>query len=806
MKSIQEEEKLVFAFRELKQNQEILAGGKGGTLARLVHEGFPVPDGAIIVPNAFDEDQLLPEAWEQVKTYLRGVRQRNGSISFAVRSSALAEDSATASFGGQFETVLDVKTDEEIREAITVVHKSRLNERVEAYSRAKGLTTDHEIAVILQQLVRSEISGVLFTADPVSGSRNNMVGNYAYGMGDQLVSGEVDAYEFTITRPKGKYNGPPELKRYARVLFKHAKAIENKLDAIPQDIEWAVANERVFILQSRPITTLIGKDHTTGYYNESLTGDYLWTQTGIGEILPQVMSPMEWSLWRLYNVELMEHDWFHPHLMIGNIAGRAYMNVSILVSIMRKMKIGPLGYSEERINEVLMENMMGDIPENMKIPTFPVSWRKILFKMIPDEFKWQRAVKRYKKQFPDFLGTHSAKCNDFQERINTLKARADLISFWNDELRPDFVNTVFMLKTANEVYINPLNDLSIKIGKITGKEIATILIQGPPKAERLESLGPMLGLADILEGKISREEYMERYGHRDPNENYLIYSRPAEEPDWLEKQLQEYQKTPFDFDSILTKRQEDFERAIDELRNLVKPRKFNSIIKQINELTEEMHTREEIRSELTRIIWIIRLYLLKVGEITQLNDGVFYLEEEELLDVLSGKEEVISLIPKRKEMYNKLISIPPIPGLINGRFTDPFQWAKDPNKRADFFDSHVILDIKIDPDLVVGVPGSSGRIEGLVRIINDPDEGENLQPGEILVTRTTNVGWTPLFTKTTAIITDVGAPLSHAAIVARELGIPAVVGCTDATARLQTGDRVLVDGGNGTVKILAKAN
>ncbi|MFW9855631.1 MAG: PEP-utilizing enzyme, partial [Candidatus Thorarchaeota archaeon] len=305
---------------------------------------------------------------------------------------------------------------------------------------------------------------------------------------------------------------------------------------------------------------------------------------------------------------------------------------------------------------------------------------------------------------------------------------------------------------------------------------------------------------------ISREEYMEQYGHRDPNENYLIYPRPAEESDWLDKKLLEYQSSPIDFESILTKRQVEFDAATEVLRKTVKPRKFKSYMKQISKLTEEMHTREEVRSELTRIIWIIRLYLLKVGEITDLSDGVFYLEEEELLDVLSGNEEVLSLIPQRKKMYKRLISIPPIPGLINGRFTDPFQWANDPEKRVDFFDSHATLDVKINRNLVVGVPGSSGRVEGIVRIISDPDEGVNLQPGEILVTRTTNVGWTPLFTKTSAIITDIGAPLSHAAIVARELGIPAVVGCVDATSRLRTGDRVLLDGGNGTVRILAKAS
>jgi phosphoenolpyruvate synthase/pyruvate phosphate dikinase len=104
--------------------------------------------------------------------------------------------------------------------------------------------------------------------------------------------------------------------------------------------------------------------------------------------------------------------------------------------------------------------------------------------------------------------------------------------------------------------------------------------------------------------------------------------------------------------------------------------------------------------------------------------------------------------------------------------------------------------------LVKGHPGSAGRVEGVARRINSPEEGDQLQPGEILVTGSTNVGWTPLFPRLAAVVTDIGGSLSHAAIVARELGIPAVVGCGDATLRLKTGDRVRVDGGAGTVTLL----
>lgn len=177
---------------------------------------------------------------------------------------------------------------------------------------------------------------------------------------------------------------------------------------------------------------------------------------------------------------------------------------------------------------------------------------------------------------------------------------------------------------------------------------------------------------------------------------------------------------------------------------------------------------------------------------------------EDLLsgEVSKGKQsDAVKYIPARKENYEKYKAIPPFPSIIRGRF-NPVEWAKNPNRRLDYYDAAMPPAELLDSQTLNGCAGAAGRIEGIVRILANPEEGEKLQPGEILVAATTNVGWTPIFPKAAAIITDIGAPLSHAAIVARELGIPAVVGCGNATSRLKTGDRVLVDGGHGKVQIL----
>jgi pyruvate,water dikinase len=196
---------------------------------------------------------------------------------------------------------------------------------------------------------------------------------------------------------------------------------------------------------------------------------------------------------------------------------------------------------------------------------------------------------------------------------------------------------------------------------------------------------------------------------------------------------------------------------------------------------------------------------LRAGELTGLGDDIFFLTLDELLGILGEECSIPAHIPARRATYQRYRSLPSYPPLICGRF-DPFQWAGDPARRSDFFAEYAHVSAQeaeaSDQGLVRGSPGSAGRVEGTVRRIDRPDDGHLLQSGEILVTALTDIAWTTLFPRAAAVVTDVGAPLSHAAIVARELGIPAVVGCGDATMRLRTGDLVRVDGSQGTVEIL----
>jgi pyruvate,water dikinase len=192
----------------------------------------------------------------------------------------------------------------------------------------------------------------------------------------------------------------------------------------------------------------------------------------------------------------------------------------------------------------------------------------------------------------------------------------------------------------------------------------------------------------------------------------------------------------------------------------------------------------------------------RAAELTAHGDALFFLELPETFDLLRGDPAPLAQVPARRAIYDTYRALPPYPALIRGRF-DPVRWAADPNRRSDYYDERA-KPAKPD-DTITGFPGAAGVVEGTARVLRTPEDAAQLRDGEILVTTVTNIGWTPVFPRAAAVVTDVGAPLSHAAIVARELGTPAVVGCGNATMLLNSGDRVRVDGSNGTVEVLLRA-
>ncbi len=793
---------MTIAFEKLRPEQQPAAGGKGGTLARLYQAGYPVPEGFVILPGGFEAgvpsgdelpgDRLRAEAWAEVQAHLVRLRGDDPQAAFAVRSSALAEDSARASFAGEFETILDMRTDAAVQSAIHTVRQSRHSERVQAYCQARGLDPDQEMAVVVQRLVPADVSGVLFTADPVSGSRVQMVGNYVHGLGDRLVSGEAQPQEFTLSRPRGGYAGPPELKRVARRLYKLAARLERDLGN-PQDIEWAVAGDRITILQSRPITTLMGFDPASGEFNDSLTGDYVWSCVNIGEAVSVVMTPFTWSVMcRAYN----EMNLAPGYNVVGNIGGRAYQNVSVMVASFRA-----LGRNLEDLNRE-MGGVRDEYLESMDQYLVPLPG-VTFWAVLPNALRMLQKQRQGLKNLEAFLSENPGWCRETCQRIEAAQTADELVSLADRFLTrtlESFWRTVATVWRSGEQVGRLRRELTELVG---AADADTLLSDVSSEDELLASLGPVVGLARVARGEMSREAYLEQWGHRGLLEVEVSVPRPFEDPDWLDRQLAAYAQSPVDVEALLSAQRVRFDAAWERFRDRY-PRQVRSMRRRLEETAEAIRVREAVRSEFTRFVWVARTWTLQVGALTGIGDGVFFLTFEELLDLLAGKEAPTATIPTRQETYERYKALPPYPLIISGRF-DPFQWAADPDRRSDRYDTQGRLPPVVQAaqeNVILGMPGSAGQVEGLVRRLDSPEEGDQLVPGEILVTSQTNIGWTLLFPRAAAIVTDIGAPLSHAAVVARELGIPAVVNCGSATMRLRTGDRVRVDGAQGTIEIL----
>jgi phosphohistidine swiveling domain-containing protein len=783
----------VCTFEELTPEQQPVAGGKAGTLAQLYQAGYPVPDGLVLLPAAFAGDDLSAEAWAQAQAHVARLQNADAHASFAVRSSAIGEDSARASFAGEFETVLDVRTEDEVRAAIRTVRRSRHSERVRAYSESRGLTQVSEMAVVVQHLVRAEISGVLFTANPLSGSRTQMVGNYVHGSGDRLVSGEAEPHEFTLSRPKGRYEGPPELKRFARRLFRLARRLERDLGS-PQDIEWAIAGRRLYLLQSRPITTLQGFDPLSGEFNASLTGDYVWSCVNLGEAVSVVMTPCTWSM---VATGFSELNILPGHASVGNIGGRLYQNSTVMASVLHALgkniedmmkEIG--GVREEYLETV--DQYLIPLPE------------ATLLAILPNALRVRKKEWQSLKNLAAFLARNPGWCQAMRQRIQAAQTGDKLASLL-DEFMPWALESFWQSYVSALRYGDLVGKLRRDLTELVGAADADALLSNVSReGEMLASLGPVVGLARVARGEMSRDAYLKQWGHRGALETELSVPRAAEDPDWLDRELAAFTRFPVDVEGLLAKQRADFDDAWQRFQDR-HARKVRSMWRRLEAAAEAARDREAARSESARIVWVARVYVLRAGELTGIGDGAFFLTFDELRDLLAGRHAPIGAIPARRQTYERYKALPPYPLVIRGRF-DPFQWAADPDRRDDVFDSHGLLPkltLKAPrEDVILGMPGSAGRVEGQVRCLHCPEDGDDLEPGEILVTKQTNIGWTLVFPRVAAIVTDIGAPLSHAAVIARELGIPAVVNCGDATTRLRTGDRVRVDGVQGSVEIL----
>jgi pyruvate,water dikinase len=535
-----------------------------------------------------------------------------------------------------------------------------------------------------------------------------------------------------------------------------------------------------------------GYNPVTGEWNDSLKGDYFWSSVNLSEAVPDVMTPSTWSLLWIYFFEIHPVKFPGDHPICGNICGRPYVNLSMISSLYHAVGRDA---SKEKFGDLL-----GSVPSGFDIPFLPFSPQMVIWHVLPGMFKDQQMTRRDCRKFQAYLPSLAQCIRDMRPSIRQCTDASSLLTLWTESIRPEKVRADRVLRSITASLSEPATKLNLELIELVGEsESNTLLSNFSGAAGDLESLGPLLGLARVKDGRLSREEYMEQYGHRGPHEVELFFPAPADDPDWFEKRFADFTDANIDVDGLLEKQRAEYDTAWRRFEARF-PKKFRSFRRKLDIVTAAAKNRELIRSESIRLSRLIRQFLLQVGSVIDIGDGIFFLSLDEMTATLNGNKQPLDHIFTRREMYERYCSLPPYPSLIYGRF-DPFMWASSPNRRNDLYDARQSRS-STTSSVIKGYAGSAGIVEGAVRRIDCVEDGSQIQPGEILVTIITNIGWTPLFPRLAAIVTDVGAPLSHAAIVAREMGIPAVVGCGNATMLLKTGDRVRVDGGRGLVEQL----
>ena len=788
----------LYPLDELPKELQGLAGGKARSLAHMMQNTkLRIPHGYVILASALENYFLCPAGQAEFDALLSTLDDK---VTYAVRSSALNEDGEAASFAGQYETVTDVKR-EDIPEAVRQVIASAGNANVQAYLGRQGAQTtagtsqlDSNVAqpsphadvqagisIVIQHFIRAEFAGVLFTADAITGKDEFMVGNYVHGAGEKLVSGTENAETFTLGAIRHSYDGPDEFAPYAKKLAAYGKTIRD-LYGMPMDIEWAVAGGKVYILQARPITTLQRANMDTYDVNGTRSSCKLLTRTNVGEIFMKPVSPMTFSALEKINEILGMPQW------LDNVAGQPYMNISVMCSI-------AVAFGKDRAKAYeSMKGLVGKAPEGVEVPISPFD-KKAFLKRIWTLFFPKQKSKLTKQQKKEMVARLADIAREMICEIHEIESLQALNEYWEKSMLPRLRDGMASVIGQSGTSMLPLFNTRSQIAKIAGEEMAERLCGGCLGV--MESMKPLFLIGDVIRGKITKEEYVTACGQRCPNEMELMAVHPYEDEAYVDRLIEEHRGDRIDFYELQEAQHAAYETALAEFKAKY-PSKKHWIDKKIARFVQANSFREDLRGKGVWIFCVFREFIKRAGELGGLGEDAFMMTFDELFAYLKGDASVAAHVAARRKTYEEYLTYEPFPNIILGRF-DPKAWMADPNRRSDAFVQGMELEDAGDAQ-VKGFPGAAGVVHGIVRVIKDVEQIGEVQEGDILVTAATNVGWTPVFSKVAAIVTDIGAPLSHAAIIARECGIPAVVGCGNATTVLHTGDEVTVDGSAGTVR------
>lgn len=791
------------------------AGGKGASLSRMARAGFPVPPGFLITTAAYDafvrandlgtpivrlatdqaitveeasvairrlftQAQVPPDIAAAVRSaYARLMCAGPDAPPVAVRSSATAEDLPGASFAGQQESYLNVRGEQAVLQAVKRCWSSLWTARALEYrARQQIEPAGVSLAVVVQVMVPAEAAGILFTANPLSGARDEMVLDAAWGLGEAIVGGLTtpdhiiadtatraithiaigDKAVMTVPTATGTEERDVDASRRRTQVLNAAQvaelvtvgeAIEARYGQ-PQDIEWCLADRTFFVVQARPITTL---PPAPIRWESPVPGAKWLKDLQAGEWATEPLSPLGAT------------TTFHA------------------MSTARQRRF-PL---QQQPWHVLMNGWLY-IRADYSVPLIPILVAFIL--------RYLRCMHNGHRRVLRVWAGQIAMLDSFEDvdpvtlSDDDLQAHADrllaVVGWWWWE-----VSLYAAVALIGEQVIRKLKVPDLAEPAVLFRGNDSLLFESERALRQAATTGEV-------------ESYLARFGHfvesADP-----IHPTLRESPELLKQHLAVARQSTISPDERLVRTRHE-RREAEQLVRAVHGRRGVLACWMLNAGQSHAAHTDDAVFHFQRVLALVRATFLEVGRrITCMGtlekaEDVFYVEYGELRTTRSDLAGLVTHRRSLRERQKRLAPPPYIPPL-----SDP-AWERD--RSWKLFSASLGETVlkrgaheRNGTTIIVGTPGSPGRARGIARVMTGPDDFSRFQPGDVLVAHTTTPIWTPLFNIASAAVTEVGGPFSHAAIVAREFGIPLVNGAIDATRSIADGAPVVVDGSAGIVEL-----
>ena len=821
-----------------KENGKL--GNKGKFLLLMKQEGFNVPDGFVLDSDTYDEtvkgdpEKVINKALEslnkdnlketvaKLQALFDGIKLPAKTADeikalvktdklYAVRSSGTKEDLDEFSFAGQYQTFLNTKP-EDVEARVIDCYKSMFSEIILSYLVNRKIdTSELKMSVVVQEMVASDKSGICFTIDPVTGNDKTMLIEVSEGLGEDIVSGKTvpEQYHYnwydnkeTDRKPDNKLISEANVEKYAKVFAK----IQQQF-GYPCDIEFAIKDDELFILQSRRITKL----------NYSGIND-LWTTADFkdGGVSATVCTPYMWSLYEyiweyslrrfIVDSKILKDEQL-PKKLGEMYYGRCYWNLTAVKKAMEQI----VGYKEREFdNEYgIVGNYEGDGKTTGATP-------KVLFHLLPIVIEQNKLLKdrrlnseRYKQELLDLYfeykrhldeGTIEDITKEFYRITHETYLRSETTYF-----HQIFINTIHqslykdsLLKYVSESeYLSLLGSIDnishllpfYEMWDITRKIRASEETAAFWKDNSAEEIAKYLD-SDKFNMPLVKK-LIDEYGYHSDKELDITYPCYYEEPHVMIAMVKDMALLDDSYSPEKDKERGTavYTKILENLKSTVSSGKYKKIEDKVAKMRRMLWWREEFRDVSTRFYYMLRMYtieyakkLVSDGVLEKLED-VWFLKVGHLWDYIAGnktKEDLNDIITRNKFYYNAYRN-----------------YISDNEIGHDF---SVISD-SANKNSIRGLGANNGKITGVARVIEDFTQIDRLQQDDILVTRFTDTGWTPKFAILSGIVTEYGGILCHAAIVSREYGIPAIVCCKDAMSRITDGQIITIDGSTGVVTL-----